>query len=144
MNWLMNHGTGTIAWLNLLSVLVVIGFAAWLAKDLYSVIMSVNKEDGKWKPMVKPAIVKALVLTVVVFGIYAAMGPGTPPMEIQSDIGVMEYVDKAPDMKTQEQIDREAEARKDPFLKKQDQGFQAEKEEADAILDEARKRHQNQ
>lgn len=144
LDWLLNFGTGLPAWTNFFAVVIATAWAVWLIKDLWKIGVSVTEGDDKWKPIVKPAVIKGFLFAVMLYAALVAFGPGTPPQELPSDIGVMEYVDKAPDMKTPAEIQKEAEAKVNPFLKKQREGFKAEQEEADAYLENLRKKYQNQ
>ncbi len=144
LDWLLNIGTGLVGWVMFLKILIYILLGVWVLIAVYRLYVSLRDEDGLWKSYTKWLAFKSFVLAAFLFATLSAFGPGTPPQELPSDIGVMEYVDKAPDMKTPAEIQKEAEAKVDPLLKKQDEGFKAEQEEADAYLDEIKKKYQNQ
>ncbi len=144
LDWLFNFGTGVPAWTMFIVVIIGMMIGAWVVMGFTNLVLSIKEDDGLWKSHRNKLVLKALVFVIFIFTFTNAFGPGTPPQELPSDIGVMEYVDKAPDMKTPVEIQKEAEAKVDPFLKKQDEGFKAEQEEADAYLEKIRKKHQNQ
>ena len=144
LDWLMNFSTGLVGWTMFLLTVLGAVLGLWLVLEVVKLIRSVNEDNGKWRLHAGRAVLKSFLFAIYLFATLSAFGPGTPPQELPSDIGVMEYVDKAPDMKTPAEIQTEAEAKVDPFLKKQDEGFKAEQEEADAYLENLRKKHQNQ
>ncbi len=144
LDWLINFGTGLPAWTMLVLTVGGLILAVWVIIAAIRLKVSLDKKDGQWKSLTKWLVFKAFVFAVFIFAFFTAFGPGKPPQELPSDIGVMKYVDKAPDMKTSAEIDAEAAAKVDLFLKKQSEGFKAEQEEADAYLDNIRKKHQNQ
>ncbi len=144
LDWLLNVGTGFVGWVMFLRIVLGGFFAVWMIVAIHRLYVSLRNQDGLWKLHTKWLVFKSLVLFVYLFAILSAFGPGAPPQELPSDTGIMEYVDKAPDMKTPAEIQKEAEAKVNPFLKKQREGFKAEQEEADAYLEKLREKHQNQ
>ena len=144
LDWLLNFGTGLPAWTMFMLTTSGVILFIWAVASALKLSRSLSKKDGQWRLHTKWLAFKTFVFVVFLFAFGVAFGPGIPPQELPSDIGIMEYVDKAPDMKTQTEIDEEAAAKVDPFLKKQDEGFKAEQKEADAYLKEIRKKHQNQ
>lgn len=143
LEWLMNFGTGLPAWTMFFVTAICIACVVWFMLAVWRMLPVISDGTDKWKVHLKGVIVKGVFLALVLFTALAAFGPGTPSQELPSDIGAMEYVDKAPDMKTQAEIDAEAEAKVSRFLKEQDKGFKAYQEEADAYLDNVRKKYQN-
>jgi len=144
LDWLLNIGTGLVGWVMFFKVVIYILLGVWVLLAVLGLYKSLRDEDGLWKSYSKWLVFKSFVLAVFLFATLSAFGPGTPPQELPSDIGVIEYVDKAPDMKTPAEIQKEAENKVDPFLKRQDESFKTEQEEADAYLENLRKKHQNQ
>ena len=137
--WLLNFGTGLPAW----TEFVLIGATVMLGVWVILAVVALARDLGNWKPRCISLALKLLIFAAFCWAFYAAFGPGTAPDVLDSDTGVMEMVDKAPDQKPTEQIEKEAYEKKDIFLKKQDQGFEEEQAEADAYLEKLRREHQN-
>ncbi len=144
LNWLLNIGTGLVGWIMFVKVIIYVLLCVWVVIAVYGLYVSIRDDDGLWKSHAKWLAFRSFVLAAFLFATLSAFGPGTPPRELPSEIGIMEYVDKAPDMKTEAEIKKEAADKVDPFLKKQDEGFKTEQEEADAYLEKIRKKYQNQ
>lgn len=137
--WITNFGTGLPAWIDF----AVLGLAILLGVWAVLAIIELVRDQDNWKLRLKPVIFRTLVLIIYCLAFFSAFGPGTPAPVLDSDIGIMELVDKAPPQKPIEQINKEAYEKKDEFLKKQDQGFEEEQAEADAYLENLRKKHQD-
>ncbi len=144
LNWLLNTSTGLVGWVVFLKGIIYVILCVWVVIAVYGLYASIKEADGLWKSYTKWLAFKVFILAAFLFATLSAFGPGTPPRELPSEIGVMEYVDKAPDMKSPDEIAAESEAKVDPLLKKQDEGFEEEQKEADAYLENLRKKHQNQ
>ena len=139
IEWLLNFGTGLPAWTDFVLIGATIMLGVWIVLGVVALVK--NLDD--WKPKCISLALKLLIFAAFCWAFYTAFGPGTAPDVLDSDTGVMEMVDKAPDQKPTEQIEKEAYEKKDIFLKKQDQGFEEEQAEADAYLEKLRREHQN-
>lgn len=144
LSWLLNIGTGLVGWIMFAKVIIYVLLGMWVAIAIFVLYVSIRDDDELWESHAKWLAFKLFVLAAFLFATLSAFGPGTPPRELPSGTGIMEYVDKAPDMKTEAEIKKEAADKVDPFLKRQNEGFEAEQEEADAYLENLRKKHQNQ
>jgi hypothetical protein len=140
MDWLSNFGAGAPAWVEFAISAVAVLLGIWMLLALVALF----RDPNNWKLRWKPIVFRSVILAVFCWAFFVAFGPGAPAPPMNSDIGIMEVVDKAPPEKSLEQIEKDSYEKKSEFLKKQDQGFKEEQEEADAYLDKARKRHQNQ
>jgi len=144
INWLLNIGTGLVGWVMFAKTIIALLLSVWVFIAIIAFYVSVRDGDGLWKSHVKWLAFKTFIMCAFMFATLSAFGPGTPPKELPSATGIMEYVDKASDMKSPAAIEKEAADNIDPLLKKQDEGFKAEQEEADTYLENLRKKHQNQ
>ena len=140
VEWLLNFVTGMPAWVEF----IVVGIAILLGIWVVLAVVQIFKDPDNWKLRWKPIAFRAVILIVYCWAFFAAFGPGTPAPQLDTDVGVMELVDKAPAQKSTEQIGEEAYEKKDEFLKKQDQGFEEEQKEADAYFEKLRKKYKTQ
>ena len=140
VEWLLNFGAGAPAWVEFAIAGIAVLLGVWALLALVALI----KDPDNWKLRWKPFVFRIILLIIFCWAFFAAFGPGTPAPPMNSDIGVMEVVDKAPDQKSPEQIEKESYEKKDKFLKRQDQSFEEGQAEADAYLDKVRKKHQSQ
>jgi len=140
IDWLLSFGTGLPGWIDF----IIVGIAVLLGIWVVLAVIEIFKDPDNWKLRWKPIAFRAVLLIIYCWAFFIAFGPGAPAPPVDSDIGVMELVDEAPPQRSIEQIEKEGYEKKDKFLKKQDQGFEEEKAEADAYYEELRKKHKNQ
>jgi hypothetical protein len=143
IEWLLNFGTGIPAWTSFVIAIIVGGVGVLTLYSWYKFVMAAV-EKQPWRALLTRAIIRSVVFAAVIYFAFVAFGPGQPAPPMDSGEGARELIEKAPPEKSKEQIDKEAYDKQPEVLKKQDQGFAEEKEEADAYLDELRKRHENQ
>ena len=87
------------------------------------------------KPPVAKIIVKLTFSVLVIMTVFFSYGPGLPvTTTAPEDEGYRQQVEKMPDTKPDDQLEREAAEDKPKPLKAQDRGFKEESEEADDYL----------
>lgn len=87
------------------------------------------------------AIICAVLLAIIIPGYYFFRGPGTPTPSTPVEAIGRSILDKdVPDEKDQETLDAEADKKRSPELKRQFEGAEKDREEANEYLRRARER----
>ena len=155
MNQLLNIGGNWIAYIPPIMVLIIALVGYRLVKVLYRLSKLLNEPvaDGDLckqltKSYIRNAVVIAVCLAFAIFAGFFAYGPGKHQRSTDSPTsGWMERVEKLPDEKPLETIQKEGEAQKDytgtlPKVATEDE-YQKSKEEADKAIEEMLERNKN-
>lgn len=81
------------------------------------------------------------IITLLIFSFFVSFGPGKPSLLSPPETeGMHKIVNRMPDEKSKEELAKEAEEKKPTELKRQDESFIKDKEEADRYIEEALKK----
>jgi hypothetical protein len=140
----INLGTDAYQWYVFAKLVILVGFAIFLAFKSYKIYDYYQKEE------ISPARGKIIsnkivwlcigiffwiVLWLFSFQFY---GPGERPKTVPvEETGYYQYIQKAPDMPSQEEIQKKIDAQKPDALKRQDSTHQREIDEANEYIKNA-------
>ena len=133
-----NFGGDLSIWVYFGIIVIIIGLIVLIGEHIIKYL-----HTGSKKLFIQTMGLSSILL-VLIFMFFVAFGPGRPnklpPPETE---GMHKIVDKMPNEKSEEELAKEAEEKKPTELKRQDESFVKDKEEADRYIEEALKKAKN-
>ena len=137
---LFNYGSNVQTWIEMLMIIITVLYLFWIGKSIYLLVKTKLENKDKYLHHI---LFKSFGFIILIMFFFFAFGSGKKPdsYRIQDqEGGYMEMVEEYPEPKPVEDIRIEARESKNKFLKKQDGGFEEERQEADDYISGALKR----
>ena len=149
---ILNIGWNPATWIAVVMVLIVLFFlyragrALWVVYKTHNVDYDYDVQGDRVlatalekKKAIRNAVIAIILLALVIVFFYFSFGPGQRAGRITpaGKEGMMEMVEEMPSEKSLETIKEEAYRKKPEELRRIDEGFQKDAEEADAYLKKA-------
>ena len=137
MNW--NFGTDVSLWFYF-ALGIFLMFLGYRQIKFFLEVVTINKVRSLTFKDLKSILLNSFLIVVVLLFFFVSFGPGRNNVDVPQD-GMDRLVTQMPEEKSQEELEKDAENKKPEELKRQDESFLKDKQEADKYIEDVLKKY---